>query len=558
MPLSSTTRGLLDRIAQLHGQKTAPRPPESSVAIDFGRPDPFVLFDEPRIRAELEREISARTEDPLAALSALLCEGRVEQPIAFGSTPQRALECLLAQRPGRVVAVGGALAFAGSHPAIERVPFDAAAAAHFAGASLVALEPDAPGLLRLKHLQLAAHGAGCAVALDATRTAHRIGTQLLAGANGLTADFVLFGPSIAGGLPVHAVVGAAGGDAPPDAASCAAACAVLRALRDHPIRDDVERTLARLGEAIAREAAAHDVRVSLQGPAAMPTLVFAGQEDAPGALIAEHFARELEAAGTRIDGPLLLPAALRIDDAAFEAARRSFAHALQRIRTLLVEYNSYLSGGLPWPFRTGTGPLRSRGLTFYRFPRRAEVDVGPNGEATRIAFGGSQLGPVTSSGFFVPTRLVGDVTLTIRYVLRQWHAGPDSACLGLFLQNEASTARYYAQIISLADAPTTRSAAAGFGGEVLGKRRADGDEGWLRLSRKGAQVTASWRANAEDAWIELARCSATSDALIAGCKIWSKVETDGLVADLFDLEIEAELAEEQPELLPARPDPRRG
>lgn len=555
MPLSSTTLELLARLAQQYGQKAAPVPFAPNGLVDLSRPDELVALDEPHVRAALEHEGAAHAPDPRAMLCALLCERLGDKPVAFAATREDALAQLLAARPGRVVAVGGALAFAGAHPGLERVPFESSSAARFAGAALVAFEPDVAGLLRLKHLELAAHEAGCAVVLDGTRRAFRTGATLLPGANGVTSDYALFGPSIAGGLPLHAIVGLAGG-VEPDAASCAAACAVLRALRAEPPKEDVESTVARLGEAILRAADSQDVRVALEGPPSMPSLVFAGQEDAPGSLIAEHFARELESAGVRLDGPILLPASLRLDAAAFDATCRAFAHAFVRIRALLVEYNSYLSGGLPWPFRTGSHALRTRGLTFYRYPRRAEVDVGANGEAMRIAFGKSELGPVTSSGFFVPTRIEGDATLTIRYVLRKWHAGPDSACLGLFLQNEASTARYYAQIISLDDAPTTRSAAAGFGGEAVGKRVVEGDEGWLQLARKGAQVIASWRASTKSPWIELARCEATRDVLIAGCKIWSKEQTDGLVADLFDLEIEGALAKEQPELLPPRPDPR--
>lgn len=555
MPLSSTTSALLARLAQLHGQKAAPAPLPHDGKVDLSRPDELVSLDEPHVRAELEREVAARQPDPRAALRALLCGRLGEKPVAFATTREDALAQLLAARPGRVVAVGGALAFAGAHAGLERVAFEASAAAHFAGAALVAFEPDDAGLLRLKHLELAAHEAGCAVVLDGTRRAFRTGASLLPGSNGVTADYALFGPSIAGGLPLHAIVGLAGG-VEPDAASCAAACAVLRALRAKSVHQDVESTVARLGEAILQAAGSQEVRVALEGLPSMPSLVFAGQEDAPGSLIAEHFARELEGAGVRLDGPILLPASLRVDAAAFDATCRAFAHAFVRIRALLVEYNSHLSGGLPWPFRTGSQALRTRGLTFYRYPRRAEVDVGANGEAMRIAFGKSELGAVTSSGFFVPTRLEGDVALTIRYVLQKWHAGPDASCLGLFLQNEASTARYYAQIISLDDAPTTRNAAAGFGGNAVGRRVVDGDEGWLQLARKGAQVIASWRASAKSPWIELARCDATRDVLIAGCKIWSKEETDGLVADLFDLEIEGALAKEQPELLPPRPDPR--
>jgi hypothetical protein len=192
----------------------------------------------------------------------------------------------------------------------------------------------------------------------------------------------------------------------------------------------------------------------------------------------------------------------------------------------------------------------------YRYPRLGAVEVTPVDAAMRIAFAPGELGAVTSSGFYAPTRLCGDVDIRVRYVVRQWAPGPDSACLGLFLQNEASTARYYSQLMSTADAPDRLTVAAGLAG-ALSARRDAGREGWLRLARTGRTIAAAHRPHAAAPWVELARAQGTGDDLVAGAKIWSKVRCDGLVVDLYDLQIDGTLAAEQPPLLGPRPDPRR-
>ncbi len=563
MPLSPTDLVLLQELAaRLGAECPAPRtaPASDSALIRLDDASSLVALAAADVRRELDQAQRPLDRDEVAR--ALAAASLPLAPVALFAATADAAACIAAtarrRKRGATRILGDAAGpFAGVADA-QAMPFAPGApsldAAALADASLLVVTPDLPGE-QLAALCAAAHAAGVAVCFDETATAFRVAAATVARDAQPRPDYVLLGPSLAAGLPFAAAIGCEGGADPSDV-TLAVVHASLRALTRAPVHAATAAGVQRLALAIAAAAKGQEIDCALVGHASMPRLVFHGQEGAPGPLIAQRFAAELEEAGVRLDGPLLLPAALRDDALALDAAAAAFEHAFVRIRALLVEYNSHLSGGLPWPFATGRDALRARGLTFYRFPRLGEVDVEPRGEAMRIAFGKSALGPVTSSGFFVPTRLVGDVTLTIRYALRQWNAGPDSACLGLFFQNEASTARYYAQVISTADAPSVRSVAAGIAGEVVGRRTVDGDEGWLRLARVGSQMQLAWRAAADAPWIQLGSCPATGDALIAGCKIWSKVATDGLVADLYDLEIEGELAQDQPELLAARPDPR--
>lgn len=561
MTFSASSLRLLERLARRHGVSPVPSPTPSTAPFDLALAGNLVSLDEPAVRDALTAVVDGAPVDDLPALVAASC-GR-SWSVALLASPERAAAALFAAagvtRTGRMLVFGDALPGAEA-PNCECLPLQGAVEALHAAAeswqaggtpvAVVVVEPFAPAAPALAAM---AHTMGALVAVDASRSAFRDGRQAIDD-SWHHADFVVLGPSIAAGLPCHAVVGARGCDEL-DPVTRIVAAVVLGSLRSAPREAALAATGEELLAAIAVAARAHDIQLLVNGSPAMPSLSFAGQEDAPPQLIDEHFRRELADAGVRLRGPLLWSAELCRDEGARQRCAAAFAHALLRLRVLFVEYNSYLSGGLPWPFPGGDERLRSRGLTFYRYPRRAPVDVAPVGLAMRIAFGAGELGAVTSSGFFVPTRLVGDVVLTIRYVLRRWHSGPDSACLGLFLQNEPSTARYYAQLTSNAAAPEAHVAVAGLQGQVVGRRSAAA-EGWLRLERSGGEVVAFHRSLDEPSFVELGRCAACSDVLIAGCKIWSKVRTLGLVADLFELEIDAVLADDQPELLPARPDPR--
>lgn len=422
----------------------------------------------------------------------------------------------------------------------------------FAGDELLVLEPDLP-LAQLQRLVDAAHAAGVRVLFDERRTAFRGAAATVARQLQRGPDLVLLGAALAAGLPFAAVIGSAGASAATPIAAVVAA-AVLEHLRAGHLQAEWARSAAELVAAVDAAARAHELQLRWSGLPSMPRLHFADQDSAQGELIDHHFGLELAAAGCRAAGPLLLPPSPSA--ATLAKITAAFVHAVARVRTLLIEYNSYLSGGIPFVFPSAHELLRARGVMRYRYPRLAEVDVDARGEAIRIAFAAGDLGAVTSSGFYVPTRLCGDVDVQVRYVAERFASGPDATCLGLFLQNEASTARYYAQLMSTCDAPTSRSVALGHEGSVYGRTAVLGHTGWLRLCRRDGRMFAFHREVNEATWRELGSVPATADDLVVGAKIWSKQGTSGLVAELFELRVDAQLAAVQPELLGPRPDPR--
>ncbi len=301
----------------------------------------------------------------------------------------------------------------------------------------------------------------------------------------------------------------------------------------------------------------HDIHGRLDGPADGMTVAFDGQEGAASPLILAAFVDELGKRGVR-GGPVLVARAA-LDSAQRRRASAALAHAIGRLRTLLVEYNSYLSGGLPWVFTDPGQPAAARGLAIYRFPARAAVDVEADGDAVRIHVHAGDLGEVTSSGFWVPTLLRGDLDIRIRYRLPRWQPGAAASNFALFLQDEPSEQRYYAQ----------RRAAGDGTHEVLGNFHNDsftrtvavhGAAGGLRLTRSGGQVTA-WHRTPDADWIELgSRDDGDPRDVLPGVKIWSSGACGALIAELHDLQLRATLPPENAQLaaVPIRPDPRHG
>ncbi len=280
---------------------------------------------------------------------------------------------------------------------------------------------------------------------------------------------------------------------------------------------------------------------------------FEGQEGASGAQILERFLLEL--AGQGVAAGQVLEPRPDADETELQACTRGLDRALARVRTLLVEFNSYLSGGMPYVFPTRDEVLQSRGLVVYRYPARAAAQVSAVDGRVRIAFEPGELGEVTSSGFFVPTRLSGDFEARVRYELGSWSPGPDSACLGLFAQDEPSTLRYYA-LVSSWGAPPSFAAQASFTGEVLDPVAIDGKGGELRLARAKGRIRA-WHRARGGKWTALGeRAGEAASELFVGCKIWSKVSCGGLVAELTELSIEGRPAREQGPMPAVRPDPR--
>lgn len=552
MPAPSAASAVLHRL--LAATCSAPATCDHD-ARDLGGAAPIAGLAAPWLATRLaaagvDAQRAERVRSRLARLA-----GRLGAPTAFACDHAAALRRAAARaRPGRAIVVGRSPL---QGPAVVHLPLGAFTEAmpQLADASVLVVEPwlarpdDATAL---RELLAAAKARGATTIVDEAHTALRAAATTMTTALGLAADAVVFGPGLAANLPFAAIVGA---DGPDDAMPTAAALAVAEAM----LADDGEAAhaavaarVASLQAAVAAAAVREQLAVTWAGPATMPQLGFAGQEDAPGSLIDEHFGRELAALGCRRAGPLA-----PVGDAPADVDR-AFVAALARIRVLLVEYNSYLSGELPFAFPGGDPTLRARGACIYRFPRRGKVRVSALSAAggIRIAFAAGALGGVTSSGFYLPTALRGDVDATARYTLHRWSAGPDSSCLGLFLQNAASTARYYAQLMSTAEAPLVRKVAAGLAGAVSPRQQAPADNGWLRIQRRGDMVRASHRATADAPWTLLGECAGVpADDLFVGAKIWSKDRTDGLVADIEELTIVGVVAPEQQPLLGPVPDP---
>jgi hypothetical protein len=381
------------------------------------------------------------------------------------------------------------------------------------------------------------------VVLDETRTAGRAAAGAVHVA--LQIDAGLVGPVLvtlgAGNSISAAVVGSA---LAPSAVDATLASGTLPG--DHAERDRRGRELR---AAIADAATREQLQLRQEGPAAMPRLRFLDQEGAAGSLIDEHFAAELTATGHAVAWPL---------DVLQAPPAETFARALARIRTKLIEFNSYLSGGVVYPWAGAMATLQQRGLMLYRYPRLAAVRVAPTSGAAgmRIDFAAGELGAVTSSGFYLPTMLIGDIDVEARYHLRRWQSGSDSACFELFLQNLPSTVRYYAQVMNTADRPLARTAAASLAGEVSARRDVPADTGWLRLTRRSGEVIACHRRDASEPWSELGRCAATTDPLFVGAKVRSQGAGEGLIVDVVELRVTGTIAAEQEPLLGARPDPR--
>lgn len=297
----------------------------------------------------------------------------------------------------------------------------------------------------------------------------------------------------------------------------------------------------------------HDIHAELVGPPQRMDVRFSGQEDVSGELIGQVFVEELATRGVRA-GPVLAPSPA-LDEATVARLEAVLRDVLNRLRTLLIEANSYLSGGLRWPFPDGGAFLRERGLAVYRFPKRGPVDVSAIDDHMRIAFAPGPLGEVTSSGFYVPTKIRGDFDVTLRYRVRRWQPGPVAACLALFAQDEPSLQRYYAQIRSAAN--QERHAMANLCEQLSAPVPATADDGAFRLTRNGQRVVAYHRANDTDAWTRLGeRADFAAADMVIGSKIWSSDRCDGLVADLYELRIEAEIPTDNLGPVPVRPDPR--
>jgi len=228
--------------------------------------------------------------------------------------------------------------------------------------------------------------------------------------------------------------------------------------------------------------------------------------------------------------------------------------ALRRTRARLVDSNSWVSGGLAWPWPIADEVLRTRGLATYRAPARAPVELELTGAGARITLPECDCGEVVSGGFWVPTALAGDFELALDYRIAEWHAGEREACLGLLAVATDGTFRAYAQRVAAAGQPVRVVADLdGRPGPVA--VHGVGDTGTLRILREREELSFWHRSGAQWRWLGRLR-EPQGRPLITGFKIWASGHSGPLRAELGRFSIEGCPAAKQDAPPAARPDPR--
>lgn len=540
--------------------------------VSLGHAGPLLATDDPAVLGALPQCVpadgapDARAQAAAAAAAALRTWLGVGGRIVLGASAGGLLERAVAEaraRTGRAAVVALDPFVTRPRDALPLARSEAMARLGRGDVAALVFEPrveDEAQVAELRALTEAARQHGVQIVADETRTAGRVHAGASALALSMAWDVLVLGPALACGQDFAALVEAGGepgettvelADPPPGVLATVLACATATVLARQPVHDRLLAHGEQLARTFAEAAAREQIDCGLVGPAALARVHIATQEGVAAPLLRWHFAAEMERAGVG-GGEWVVAHALWPElEPRLAAAVRA---TLGRLRTLLVESNSYLSGGLPYVFATDSAVLRERGLARYRYPKRGEVDVTTEGDRVRIRFAAGSLGPITSSGFFVPTHIRGDFTVEAEYELRQWSHGPDSACFGLFFQNELSTGRYYAQRTAARGAP--EAVHGSFDGVLTPGRSVRGSRGAFRLARRGAVVTAWHREDGGD-WQELGRTEhATTDDGILGAKIWSKLACEGLEAEVVGLRIEADPVPDQAPPVAARPDPR--
>jgi len=322
-----------------------------------------------------------------------------------------------------------------------------------------------------------------------------------------------------------------------------------------PVSGSLAGFHAQLERALREALETCSIRYQLSGTPPELELEFAGQENASAARILQAFQDESQAAGILAGEVLRLhPAMTQVD---VDLAERGLRTVAQRLRTLLIEHNSYLSGGLRYPFPETCEGVAERGLATYRFPQLGEVDVVAEQSGVRISFAAAELGEVTSSGFYLPTLFGGDFSVELSYELGTWRpCAAEAACFALFAQNESSSHRYYAQRMSTGDQPHRILASMA---EVLSPEQdVEGIAGRFRVQRQADTITC-WHGSpdASDPWTRLGSAAAPEQQeMILGAKIWSKIRCGGLEARVSRLCIDGQMADRQIPPVEVRPDPR--
>lgn len=310
-----------------------------------------------------------------------------------------------------------------------------------------------------------------------------------------------------------------------------------------------------LAEAFKEACKTCDIDGRLVGGPVEWQIEFGAQEGASAPRILQAFHEEAQAAHLLAGSTLKIHPEMTEADA--NCAAQTLRSIVQRLRTLLIEHNSYLSGGLRYPFPAPLKDVAERGLAIYRFPSLAAVDVTAEGDSIQIKFAAADLGEVTSSGFYLPTLFEGDFTVEAAYQIDLWKpCDEEAACFALFAQNEASSHRYYAQRMSTGQ--QAHRLLASLADVLSPEQDVSGSQGRFRIQREGATMHCWHRSHEGSApWTQLGSAAAPKEnEMIIGAKIWSKIRCGGLQARVSELHIKGQVADRQIPPVPIKPDPR--
>ncbi len=431
----------------------------------------------------------------------------------------------------------------------------------------ILLEPITPEALSpgdLKTIRMLADEHGALLIFDESMTAFRLAPRGVQSMINVIPDLTCTGESLAGGMPFGSMLGKASlldrlGEAgvytslDGDVMALTAVRATLSQISEKPVAEQARNIGEQLRDAFSQACKEHNVHGRMFGPAGRMDLSFQDQENADGGLIEQTFRSEMMRCGLIVGG-IIYPNPM-MNGASIERAKKGLRTAVARLRTLMIEHNSFLSGGLPFVFPRNPAVLRERGLAIYRYPKLGKTDVTAQGACIRISFESGSLGSVTSSGFYVPTRIHGDFSVSLHYQLRRWNPGEKSASFALFAQDELSEQRYYAQRRSSKGLDEEHEVLSSMQGELSDSATATELQGEFRITRKGHQVSSWHRTNGH--WDLLGEFTEPDVRdVIIGAKIWGIEECGGLEVDLSDLTIDGKIPHEQIPELEARPDPR--
>lgn len=293
-----------------------------------------------------------------------------------------------------------------------------------------------------------------------------------------------------------------------------------------------------------------------------------GRLDVDGDRLRPHFEPQFGASADWLDRTFREELASRGESAAADWCARDLGAselarlvdvvrmALRRTRARLVDTDSWVSGGLAWPFPVIDAGLRERGLALYRAPARAPATVTSIPGRVTIAFPAGDCGEIVSAGIWVPTLLAGDFDVAVSYELPEWIAGEREACLGLFAVASDGTFRMYAQRVTRAgESDRVVADIEGAAGPTVA--RCSGSSGWLRIARERGLLSAWHREHATWTWLGRIRETAPRPLLV-GIKIWALGTCGPLRAELVEMQLEGAAAPDQTPPPPVRPDPRQG